>query len=112
MLSSAQIEAQTADHLVENEHEPLLASELTGLLQESVERLVIFHGLENHGGDLAGIPVVQGLQALDVVVAEAQREAGYLLRHAGVHHGRADEPVVGAEKWMIHALGDVFASGR
>ncbi len=112
MVRAAQVEADRADHLVEDQNGALALGQRAQALEVALVRLVVLHRLEDHRGDLSRVLREELAECVEVVVGERDRRRVRLVRDAAGHRCRADEPVVDAEEGMVAAVGDELAAGR
>src|SRR5262245_13698622 len=78
-------------------------------MQESFAWLLGAGRLQNAGGNLAPMPIEQGLDAGDVVIAEGHCKPLGSLWNAGIHGCGTDEPVIDREERVVDADGNEIA---
>src|SRR4030095_6788629 len=110
-LGAATMPAKPRDHFVEDQDGALRVAAGPESLEKARAGLLRSGGLEDEGGDLAGIPPEERVDAVQIVVAERQGHRADALRDARRHGRRPDEPVVGREERLVAADGDEIAAG-
>src|SRR5438552_10835281 len=103
--------AKAGDHLVEDQQRTVAMAQLAQPGQKSVRRLDVLRSLQDQSCNTPVVGRKQRRRPREVIVAESQRQALYILWDAGVHGRRTDRPVIIRKERVVRAQRNEIPAG-